>query len=60
MLKFMSGVSCESVVDVWAMVTQPEQEILSCTQKVELHVQKMYVVSRSAAVLPFTLEDASR
>jgi nondiscriminating aspartyl-tRNA synthetase len=60
MLKYMSGVSLESVVDVYAKVVKPEVEIQSCTQKVELHVQRVHVVSRSAAILPFTIEDASR
>jgi len=60
MLKYLSGISLESVVDVYAKVVKPEVEILSCTQKVELHVQRVHVVSRSAAVLPFTIEDASR
>ena len=60
MLKYISGISLESVVDVYAKVVRPDVEILSCTQKVELHVQRVHVVSRSAAVLPFTIEDASR
>lgn len=53
MLKFIGGVTSESVVDVWAEVVKPEQEVQSCTQKVELKIVKFFVVSRSLPQLPF-------
>jgi len=60
MLKWVSGLSKESIVDVYGEVKKPEQEILSCSQKVELHIKRIYCVSRSHATLPFQIDDASR
>ncbi|CAD8083383.1 unnamed protein product [Paramecium sonneborni] len=60
MLKYISGIPLESVVDIEALVKQPHKEILSCTQKVELEVRTIKVVSRSQPMLPFQIEDASR
>ena len=60
MIKWIEGIPKESVVDIYAMVAKPEKEILSCTQKVELQIRKIYVVSRSEPLLPFQIEDASR
>ncbi|CAD8063457.1 unnamed protein product [Paramecium primaurelia] len=60
MLKFISGIPLESVVDIEALVKQPNKEILSCTQKVELEIRSIKVVSRSLPMLPFQIEDASR
>ncbi len=60
MLKWVGGLSKESIVDVLGEVKKPEQEIQSCTQKVELHIKKIYCVSRSHPTLPFQLDDASR
>lgn len=60
MLKFISSVPKESIVDIQAQVIQPEEEILSCTQKVELQVSQVFVLSRAQGNLPFQLEDACR
>lgn len=60
MIKFIGGISKESVVDLEAEVTKPEQEIISCTKKQELKLRKIYIVSKSLALLPFQIEDASR
>eukprot|EP01017_Pseudomicrothorax_dubius_P039689 TRINITY_DN6117_c0_g1_i2.p1 TRINITY_DN6117_c0_g1~~TRINITY_DN6117_c0_g1_i2.p1 ORF type:complete len:586 (-),score=242.56 TRINITY_DN6117_c0_g1_i2:368-2125(-) len=61
MVKFIGDIPKESLIDIYAKVNKPEQEVLSCTQhKVELQVVRLYVVSRSLANLPFQLEDASR
>ncbi len=34
MLKWISKVPCESIIDVYSTVTKPEQEIKSTSQKV--------------------------
>ena len=47
MIKWIEGIPKESVVDIYAIVAKPEKEILSCTQKVDLQIMKIYVVSRS-------------
>ena len=60
MVKWIDGIPKESIVDVYAVVSKPEQEIISCSQKVELQMRRIYVVSRSVPLLPFQLEDASR
>jgi aspartyl-tRNA synthetase len=60
MIKWISSIPKESIVDVYADVQNPEQPILSCTQKVELKVTKFFIVSKTTAQLPFQLEDASR
>lgn len=60
MIKFIGTITRESIIDVEAKVTVPDQEIQSCTQKVELHVQKVFIVSKAHPELPFQLEDAQR
>lgn len=60
MVKFVNGISPESLVLVEAIVASPLDLVKSCSvQNVELQIQKIHVVSE-AARLPFTLEDASR
>ncbi|EAS04430.2 aspartyl-tRNA synthetase protein (macronuclear) [Tetrahymena thermophila SB210] len=60
MVKWVGKVPCESIVDVYGVVSKPETEIKSTSCKLELIVNKVYVVSRSRAQLPFQLEDAAR
>ena len=60
MIKFIGGISKESIIDLTAEVTIPEQEILSCSKKQELKIRKVFIVSRSSDILPFQIEDASR
>ncbi|KAJ3397458.1 aspartate--tRNA ligase dps1 [Lobulomyces angularis] len=60
MLKFVAGISSESLVLLEAKVLKPEELVKSCTlQNVELHITKLHVISASER-LPFTMEDASR
>lgn len=60
MLKYMSGVPNESVVDLAGIVVRPEKAIESCTQQVELQITKFFVVNRAANRLPLQIADASR
>eukprot|EP00270_Netrium_digitus_P000814 TRINITY_DN10917_c0_g1_i1.p1 TRINITY_DN10917_c0_g1~~TRINITY_DN10917_c0_g1_i1.p1 ORF type:complete len:564 (+),score=157.70 TRINITY_DN10917_c0_g1_i1:76-1692(+) len=60
MVKYVGGLSKESVVDVEGEVVVPELPIESTTQKVELHVLKVFAVTKAASVLPLNLEDAAR
>lgn len=60
MIKFIGGITKESIVDLEAEVTVPEQEIISCTKKQELKLRKIFIVSKSHELLPFQIEDASR
>lgn len=53
MIQFLKGITNESIIDVEAKVTRPEQPIESCSQKVELQIVSCFVVNRSKALLPF-------
>uniref|UniRef100_A0A673GSA9 Aspartate--tRNA ligase, cytoplasmic n=1 Tax=Sinocyclocheilus rhinocerous TaxID=307959 RepID=A0A673GSA9_9TELE len=55
------GLTKESIIDVEAVVKKVEQKIESCSQQdVELHVERIFVISQSEARLPLQLEDAVR
>jgi len=61
MIKFISHISKESIVDVHAEVKKSPEKVEGCTQKdVELHVKQIWVVSASEPQLPLQIEDASR
>ncbi|XP_003794430.1 aspartate--tRNA ligase, cytoplasmic isoform X1 [Otolemur garnettii] len=61
MVKFAANINKESIVDVEGVVRTVNQKIESCTQQdVELHVQKIYVISSAAPRLPLQLDDAIR
>jgi len=59
-LKFVQGLTKESIVDIYGLVTVPQVPIEAATQKeVEIQIQRLFVVSL-AENLPLLLEDASR
>ncbi|KAG7276417.1 hypothetical protein CRUP_007477, partial [Coryphaenoides rupestris] len=61
MVKFAANINKESIVDVEAVVRKVDQKIESCTQQeVELHVEKIFVISQAEGRLPLQLEDAVR
>lgn len=60
MIAYMSGVPCESIVDIVGKVVNPGKPITSCTQQVELHIVRFYVVNRASNRLPLQIVDASR
>ncbi|XP_043105102.1 aspartate--tRNA ligase, cytoplasmic isoform X3 [Puntigrus tetrazona] len=61
MVKFAANLTKESIIDVEAVVKKVEQKIESCSQQdVELHVERIFVISQSEARLPLQLEDAVR
>ncbi|XP_006006252.1 aspartate--tRNA ligase, cytoplasmic [Latimeria chalumnae] len=61
MVKFAANINKESIVDVEGIVRKVDQKIESCSQQdVELHVEKIYVVSSAEARLPLQLDDAVR
>ncbi|CAB4307471.1 unnamed protein product [Prunus armeniaca] len=59
MVKYVAGLSRESVIDAEGLVSVPSVEIKGTTQQVEVQVRKLYCVSR-APVLSFNIEDAAR
>lgn len=61
MIKYVSQVPKESVVDIQAIVKSVPNIIESCTQQtVELSVLQFWVVSTAKSQLPLLIEDASR
>lgn len=61
MMKYASGISKESVIDIFGVTKPPEQEIQSSTiTEFELHIVKLHVISRSLSTLPFQLDDANK
>uniref|UniRef100_A0AC35UF61 Aspartate--tRNA ligase, cytoplasmic n=1 Tax=Rhabditophanes sp. KR3021 TaxID=114890 RepID=A0AC35UF61_9BILA len=61
MLKFVNGVSKESIVDIYGTITKTGEQIQSCTQKdAEIHIEKIFIVSKAEPKLPLQIEDAGR
>ena len=61
MAKYMSKIPRESIVEIVGKPQKPAQEIQGCTNKaVEIHITQVWTVNKSANVLPFQIEDASR
>jgi lysyl-tRNA synthetase class II len=61
MVKWVSSLPKESIVDVEGTVAAVEQPITSTTQKdVEISVSRIHCISRSLPQLPFQIEDAAR
>ncbi|RWS25312.1 aspartate--tRNA ligase: cytoplasmic-like isoform X2 [Leptotrombidium deliense] len=61
MVKFVSDISKESIIDIEGTVVAVEKSIESCSQKdVELHVKQVFVVNESEPRLPLQIEDAAR
>eukprot|EP00026_Physarum_polycephalum_P005703 Phypoly_transcript_05738.p1 GENE.Phypoly_transcript_05738~~Phypoly_transcript_05738.p1 ORF type:complete len:579 (-),score=116.86 Phypoly_transcript_05738:173-1879(-) len=59
MLKFVSAIPRESIVDVTGLIRKAKVEVTT-QNTIEISVQKLFVVSRSAANLPLLVEDAAR
>ncbi|CAL7933364.1 unnamed protein product [Xylocopa violacea] len=61
MIKFISSITKESIIDVEAVVKSVPSKIEACTQKnVEVHIEKVFVVSAAKPQLPLQIEDAAR
>ena len=62
MVKYVSNLTKESVVDIVGSVAKPEEgPVLSCTQTdVEMAPTSIRCISRSVPVLPFQIDDAAR
>ena len=59
LIKFVEGLTLESIVDVYGTVAAAD--VKSCSQgDVELQMRKIFVVSRAPVQLPFLLDDAAR
>lgn len=61
MIKFVSNITKESIIDVEGTVKKVDTKIESCSQQdVELHVSQIWTVSAATPRLPLLIEDASR
>jgi len=61
MVKFATNITKESIIDVEGIVKAVDPKIQSCSQDdVEIHVDKIFVVSAASPRLPLLIEDASR
>ncbi|KAK3244061.1 hypothetical protein CYMTET_46314, partial [Cymbomonas tetramitiformis] len=53
MVKYVSGLTKESIVDIEGVINMPSEAISGCTQQVEMSAVKIHAISKSLAVLPF-------
>ncbi|KAL3757882.1 hypothetical protein ACHAWU_002802 [Discostella pseudostelligera] len=61
MIKYMTGVPSESIVDVYGTVTVPQNPVEGATQsQVEIQVSTFHCVHKATAAMPFQMEDACR
>jgi len=61
MIKYISGLPAESIVDMEGTVTVPNEPVESATQKmVEIHITSFHCVCKAKVALPFQMEDACR
>lgn len=61
MINFASGISRESIIEVFGKVKRSPVKIESCSQKdVELELTEVFVVSRSDPMLPVQIDDLTR
>jgi len=60
MVKYSGKIPRESIIEIVAKAVKPDQPINGASQQLELQVTEIWTVNKSAPVLPFQLEDASR
>ncbi|XP_042025715.1 aspartate--tRNA ligase 2, cytoplasmic-like isoform X1 [Salvia splendens] len=60
MVKFATGLSRESIVDIEGIVSVPSQPITGASQQVEIQVRKLYCVNKAVPILPINIEDSAR
>lgn len=60
MVAYASKIPRESIIEIVAKVVKPANAIEGCSIQHELQVEEIWTVNKSAPVLPFQLEDASR
>lgn len=61
MVKWAVGISTNSYVRVTALVQKPKDPVASASlSTLELHIKKIYVISRAMQMLPMQVKDAER
>ncbi|SBT70275.1 aspartate--tRNA ligase, putative [Plasmodium malariae] len=59
MMKWVSNLSLESIVDIYGKLIKPEVPIDSTNIKYEIHINKIFCISRTTKEIPFLLKDAN-
>lgn len=59
MMKWVSNLPLESIVDIYGKLTKPEVPIDSTNIKYEVHIKKIFCISKTTKELPFLLKDAN-
>ncbi|KMZ89270.1 aspartate-tRNA ligase [Plasmodium vivax Brazil I] len=59
MMKWVSNLPLESIVDIKGKLSKPEVPIDSTNIKYEAHIRKIFCISKTAKELPFLLKDAN-
>ncbi|SCM03950.1 aspartate--tRNA ligase, putative [Plasmodium chabaudi adami] len=59
MIKWVSNLSLESIVDIYGKLVKPEISIDSTIIKYEIHIHKIFCISKNSKELPFLLKDAN-
>ncbi|KAI4091334.1 MAG: hypothetical protein LQ344_004194 [Seirophora lacunosa] len=61
MVKWCGGISSESIVRATGLVKQPKEPVTSASiSNFELHVEKLYMISEAAQMLPVQVKDCMR
>jgi aspartyl-tRNA synthetase len=61
MIKWAIGIPLESIVIVEGVIQKPIEDIKTCSvSKLEIKLDKIFLLAQAPAKLPFLLEDASR
>lgn len=61
MVKWCCGINSESIVRVTGLVKQPKEPVTSTSiSNFELHVEKLYLISEAAQMLPVQVKDCMR
>ncbi|KEG00644.1 aspartate--tRNA ligase, putative [Plasmodium vinckei vinckei] len=59
MIKWVSNLSLESIVDIYGKLVKPEIPIDSTNIKYEIHIHKIFCINKNSKELPFLLKDAN-
>ena len=61
MVKFAGSIPSQSVVRVHVLLKKPKDPVKSCTiQHLEVHIKKLFIISKADSMLPMQVEDAER
>ncbi|KAL8990407.1 MAG: hypothetical protein Q9177_000937 [Variospora cf. flavescens] len=61
MVKWCGGINSESIVRATGLVKQPKEPVTSTSiSNFELHVEKLYIISEAAQMLPVQVKDCMR